>query len=129
MEPLFPRTKFLAQCEGVCAAACKLHDERIGVGRVFHLFRLPEEVEQAFHQTLQEREVIDSLIGALKGKDSVLELMASDFGQPSKASSGPVLVGGQSALLESQTLQSIAHGYLSGFSGGTEVFPYLKDDV
>lgn len=40
LSPVFPRTFALAQLHGVTAAAAAVHDDRIGVGDVFHLFRL-----------------------------------------------------------------------------------------
>ncbi|MEI6263193.1 MAG: BrxE family protein, partial [Deltaproteobacteria bacterium] len=42
LSPVFPRTTLLSQYHGILEAARRLHDERIGVGSVFHLFRLPE---------------------------------------------------------------------------------------
>ncbi len=52
LAPVFGRTQVLAQCVGVARAAAALHDAHIGVGRVHHLFRLPEELERALHRTL-----------------------------------------------------------------------------
>src|SRR6266498_2626769 len=54
LAPVFGRTQLLAQAMGVTRAASLVHDERIGVGRVFHLFRLPEDVEERVHQTIQQ---------------------------------------------------------------------------
>ena len=50
LAPVFPRTQLLAQYEGVTRAASLQHDDRIGVGDVCHLFRLPEDVEQGLHR-------------------------------------------------------------------------------
>jgi hypothetical protein len=52
--PLFARTRLLAQCNGVTQAAALVHDDRIGVGQVYHLFRLPEDMEQAIHRFLND---------------------------------------------------------------------------
>ena len=52
LSPMFPRTAQMASLTGVTAAACRVHDEHIGVGRVFHLFRLPEDLEQAICESL-----------------------------------------------------------------------------
>ena len=41
LGPIFNRSLFLAQYQGATAAAAKVHDEAIGVGRIYHLFRLP----------------------------------------------------------------------------------------
>ena len=58
LSPLFPRTQFLAQCRGVTAAASRKHDERIGVGQVYHLFRLPEDIEQGIHRILHDEDAV-----------------------------------------------------------------------
>ena len=49
LSPVFPRTYIHAQYQGVVSAAALVHDDRIGVGNVFHLFRLPEDIEQGLH--------------------------------------------------------------------------------
>ncbi len=41
LSPIFNRSLFLAQYQGATAAAAKAHDDTIGIGRIFHLFRLP----------------------------------------------------------------------------------------
>lgn len=50
LSPVFPRARFLACLTGVTAAAARAHDARIGIGNVYHLFRLPEDVEQGIHE-------------------------------------------------------------------------------
>lgn len=54
LAPLFTRTQPLAQFNGVTQAAALIHDERIGIGQVYHLFRLPEDLEQGIHRTLND---------------------------------------------------------------------------
>jgi hypothetical protein len=54
LNPVFGKTTTLAQYHGVKESARRVHDEHIGVGRVFHLFRLPESIEQALFEMLQE---------------------------------------------------------------------------
>ena len=49
LEFVVPKTAALAQYHGVVEAALRLHDEQVNVG-TFHLFRLPEEVEQDLHR-------------------------------------------------------------------------------
>ena len=53
LSPIFARTQILAQCAGAGMAAARVHDEHIGVGGVYHLFRLPEEIERSLHGALQ----------------------------------------------------------------------------
>src|SRR5712691_3071033 len=60
LAPIFSKTAFMAQYQGVKAAAARVHDEHIGLGKVYHLFRLPERLEQALFQSLQDQAVVDS---------------------------------------------------------------------
>ena len=48
LEPAFVKTSRLAQYHAVVEAARRLHDEHLNVGS-YHLFRLPEEIEQDLH--------------------------------------------------------------------------------
>ncbi len=54
LEPVFSQTIRLSHYNGVREAARNIHDVYIGVGEVFHLFRLPEEVEQDLQQLIFE---------------------------------------------------------------------------
>ncbi len=51
LEPVFAKTSRLAQYHGVVEAARLLHDEHLSVGS-YHLFRMPEEIEQDLHSLL-----------------------------------------------------------------------------
>lgn len=74
LEPVFSKTSRLAQYHGALEAARRLHDEHLSVGS-YHLFRLPEEVEQDVH-TLVQSSVGEDLIGrVLLGKDAALEAL------------------------------------------------------
>ena len=54
LNPIFGIKTRMAQYHGVTEAACRIHDERIGVGRVFHLYRLPGTIEQRISDAFQE---------------------------------------------------------------------------
>ena len=54
IEFVTPKTSLLAQYHGVLEAARRVHDEHLNVGG-YHLFRLPEEVEQDLHAMMQSR--------------------------------------------------------------------------
>ena len=56
MQINYPRTARNAALEAVGLAATKEHDEKIGLGRVYHLFRLPHELQESLHQLSLERE-------------------------------------------------------------------------
>ena len=128
LNPVFPRTRLLAQVEGSSAAARHLHDERVGVGRACHLFRLPEDLEQDFHQRLQEVSAERELSELLSGQEAALNYLVVTYGEPKSEVVGPVLVGDVSEIASVEVVGSMAHAYLAGFRIGTPVFPYLKDE-
>lgn len=127
LSPVFPRTRFLSQAEGVRAAACKLHDERIGVGKVFHLFRLPEELEQSFHHLLHSQDISRELGQHIESREIAIEFLRSNFDGESKGAIGPVSVGDVSQASSKTTVNAIGHQYLQGFTTDTPVFPFLKE--
>ena len=129
LNPVFPRTRFLAQAEGSSAVARKLHDDRIGIGRVFHLFRLPEDFELSFHQRLQEADIAAKLSEYLSDKDAVLNFLESEYGKPKTNDVGPVLVGEINQITTKPIVETIAQAYLGGFQRETPVFPYLKVEL
>ncbi len=130
LNPVFPRTQFLTQVEGASAAAGRIHDERIGVGKIFHLFRLPEDFEQSFHQRLQDKDVIDELAPLWESKESAIGYLESNFGKPSKPQVGPVSVGKISEVTTETVTKLIGNQYLSSLCSDDQspVFPYLKDE-
>lgn len=127
LAPVFPRTRFLSQAEGVKAAACKLHDSRIGVGKVFHLFRLPEGLEQAFHRLLHDSNVCDELGKRIASKETAIEFLQSNFTAKTDGSIGPVSVGNVHHATDKATIDAIGQQYLHGFTSETPVFPFLKE--
>src|SRR5579883_2609864 len=92
LSPVFARTSLLAQYHGVTAAAAKVHDEHIGVGRVYHLFRLPEDLEHALHVVLHDEKTAGSLAGLVNGRDAGLATLAEKDGAIARPSAeGPIL--------------------------------------
>src|SRR5690606_20632281 len=58
LEPVFSKTSRLAQYHGVLEAARRLHDEHLSVGS-YHLFRLPEAIDQDLHAMMQDGAVAE----------------------------------------------------------------------
>ena len=52
LERIYPRTAFAAGVRGCGIAARGVHDESIGRGKVFHLFRLPRSFENDIENEL-----------------------------------------------------------------------------
>lgn len=128
LAPVFARTMPQAQYHGVTTAAARLHDERIGVGRTFHLFRVPEVYEQSADAAFQDKTFTDQVFAHLKDRDHALARLASlaDAGAKAKASEGPVLAGDWQEDLE-PALALLAGIYKEAFSKGIQAFPYLRE--
>lgn len=57
-----------------------MHDERIGVGQVYHLFRLPEDFEQAVHRILHRLEIARQVQQLVTSRKAALQFLRSGNG-------------------------------------------------
>jgi hypothetical protein len=126
LSPVYPKTAVLAQCRGVTHAAARVHDERIGVGSVFHLFRLPEDIEQAVHRMLEQHEAAQRLSSAVKDKQSALSALEALALSKRPTGNGPVRVGQVVDLVKLDSWRVVAAHYAAGFQASSEVFPFFS---
>jgi hypothetical protein len=124
LEPVFSKTSRLAQYHGVLEAARRLHDEHLNVG-CYHLFRMPEEVEQDIHTLMQTGGSEELARQVSQVKEAALEALKRLAGTSTSASAGPIAVGNIKDIDSVDALQAIARAYLSAFSQGTKTYPYL----
>jgi hypothetical protein len=127
LTPVFSKTQVLAQCAGVTRAAALVHDERIGVGQVYHLFRLPEDIEQGIHQTLHDVELGKRLLAFCANRESALAYLHREANEPAQPGLGPTRVGGTQDLRDPAHWRVAAGYYRYGFSQPAQVFPYFAD--
>jgi hypothetical protein len=123
LEITCPRTAFSAGCHSVFEAAARLHDARIGKGRVYHLFRLPPEVEEGLHRLLAGPELPVSP-GMVKEK-ALSDLKAMAPGGLS-APEGPVQIGTFKNMLTDFAVEELAQHYADAFAKGKQTFPYFS---
>ena len=124
LEFVTPKTSLLAQYHGVVEAARKLHDEHLNVGS-YHLFRLPEEVEQDLHAMMQSGVGTELAKQVPQDKDAALAALKTLAGAIPSAAVGPTAVGNIDQVSASETLKSIASTYVSAFSRNAQTYPYL----
>lgn len=124
LAPVFSKTTRLARYHGVVEAARRLHDEHLNVGS-FHLFRLPEEIEQDLHGLVQGAANDVSLTEMLQSQAVALDALQRLGAADVQTSVGPTAVGSIETLEQSSALQGIAGAYWSAFSRGTKTYPYL----
>jgi hypothetical protein len=127
LNPVFARTAPLAQYHGVKEAARRVHDDHIGIGRVFHLFRLPETLEQSLFEVLQDPAAATVTHLGLGSQATALEALQSFFQTPASVREGPVQVGTAADLEGDAWLGAAAHCYHAAFTKGMRSYPYLVD--
>jgi len=124
LEPVFSKTSKLAQYHGVLEAARRLHDEHLSVGS-YHLFRMPEEIEQDLHSLVLspiEEEIARKLA---QKKDDAMEAIKLLCPRDLKVSEGPTAVGSIKDIDSTDALRAIAGAYTSAFSRNSRAYPYL----
>jgi hypothetical protein len=126
LAPIFARTQFLAQCSGVTRAAAKVHDERIGTGHVYHLFRLPEDLEQDLHQLLHSSELTQEITTVISDRQSALNFLQQDTEPITVPVLGPALISNIEMLRNLTSWRVTGAHYSHGFSQGVEIFPYFS---
>ena len=124
LEPVFTRTFRLAQYHGVLEAARRLHDEHLSVGS-YHLFRLPEEVEQDLHNLVQRPQTEEFALQTMSNKTAALGNLKELAGAVSVNSIGPKSIGNIGDLDSPSTVKAIAAAYFSAFSQDAKTYPYL----
>ena len=126
LAPIFQRSLFQAQYQGATAAAAKAHDETIGVGRIFHLFRLPIGQEQAAADALRDDDFVHDVQAHLRSREQALARLAQLTNDPEDATAGPMAVGEMADDL-TPLLQRTAALYHSAFSAGIKTFPFIRE--
>jgi hypothetical protein len=125
LRPVFGRSMPLAQYQGVTAAAARVHDEHIGVGRSFHLFRLPEVYEQSAAEAFADSAFTEGVYAGIKDREQALSRLES-LSRAMTASEGPVVLGDLGESM-ADALPSLAGVYLDAFRKGIRTFPYLRE--
>jgi hypothetical protein len=124
LEPVFSKTSRLAQYHGMLEAARLLHDEHLSVGS-YHLFRLPEEVEQDLHAIVQTKLGEEIASQVPRDKEAALYALKRLTSTSTASSVGPTAIGNIKDLGSPDIVKAIAGTYLSAFSHNAKTYPYL----
>lgn len=127
LTPVFTRTTLLAQCTGVSQAAALVHDERIGVGRVYHLFRLPEDIEQDMTSAWKSQEVTEQIHDFVQTPEKAMAYLRSQASGSMTADLGPIFIGRLEQIQEAHIWRTVAGIYAAAFEQGDQRFPYFAD--
>jgi hypothetical protein len=126
LAPVFPKTYVHAQYQGVVSAAAQVHDEHIGVGNVFHLFRLPEIVEQDIHAGF-DAEIIETINDLSKDSDISVQFLRKNSDKSHRLSPGPVNIGKTSLLRDTAIWKQISAIYINAWNQNQLTFPFFTD--
>lgn len=127
LSPVYGERTDAARYQGVVETARRVHDSRIGVGRAFHLFRLPEALERRMHDAVTRDNAVGQA-GVVNNKDDA-EAWLSEMAQPVDTSFGPIRVG-SAADLERQGWTTVVAGhYLAAFGKSQQTFPYFSEGL
>ena len=127
LAPVFSRTTMLARYHGVCEAAMLVHDEHIGVGANFHLYRLPDSVERAAAKEVASSDSKTLMNSVLASSEAALARLSELSISTVAKSEGPVVVGAYSDTGLKGILHQSASHYLLAFTDGYKCFPYMRE--
>ncbi len=124
LEPVFSRTCQLSQYNGVRQAACRLHDQSVGVGNAFHLFRLPEEIEHDLQQIILAAP--EAWFHVLSHQNLALDALLEVAGAQIQVADGPKLIGRLADIYQYEYVQKLAQTYLGAFVQKVRCLPYFS---
>ena len=126
LAPVYPNSILSAQYYGVCQAASKVHDEHIGLGRNYHLYRLPDSIERLLAKTLQDKEFSSLISNNISEKNSVMSRLIGFCGVTVDLAEGPIAIGDFSDdTLDGLIRKSLSY-YLKAFENNCKSFPYMR---
>lgn len=125
IKPVFGNEFGVTIYHGSLEASKRVHDQRIGVGRVFHLFRLPEEMELRLNsivlgdkcpqiKELTETDQATNFINDLSLDESFSEI-------------GPTRVGEFKNFIGKKWIRILASNYKYAFENSDQTFPYFSE--
>lgn len=129
MARVFPRTPVYAALDSVFVAARLEHDQRIGLGKRYHLFRLPESVERAVSDVISEPTFSTQAATMVADtQNTLMDKLASMASKQGLADvDGPISLGSIGQLTEPTVLGSLAAHYWNSFESARRVFPYFTE--
>ena len=126
LTPIFPRSTWLARYYAVTAAACLVHDERIGVGANYHLYRLPDFLERSAASLVEAVVNANNIHQALESPDAALERLHQLSAAKVDGVEGPVSVHQSNESSFEIPTAIVARHYLDAFQAGVQSFPFIR---
>jgi hypothetical protein len=129
---LYPRSNFGAAVRAASRAARAVHDASIGIGDVFHLFRLPQTLERRLDDVLRDSETeLHVQFGAtIRQKQDLLDRLAtlSEVSPDVQVQAGPRRLGTLRDLQRPSSVAAMSSLYCAAFQNGLRMFPYFDGE-
>lgn len=126
LAPIYPNSTPLAKYSGISQAAAMVHDEHIGIGRHYHLYRLPDSIERMLSKQLQDKEFSLQVNKYLTDKETTINRLKGLGAVKTDPAEGPVAVGDFSDTTLYNLLEKSLSHYLTAFESGFKTFPYMR---
>jgi len=126
LAPIFPNTIPVAQYTGVCQAASIVHDEHIGIGRHYHLYRLPDSIERQLLKCIQDQEFAENLAQHLSSQDAAINRLKELGEKTVKKTEGPIVAGDYSDTKLNDLVGIARAHYITAMQKGYKAFPYMR---
>ena len=123
LEINFPRTYYQAGVISAWEAAKRIHDERVGKVKTYHLFRLSPSVELIVTQTLKTYNFED-IISKMTDFEAAQKQLEFESDLSVESNEGPINIA--SDIKSKSNLEKVAGYYLKAFQNNIMVFPYFS---
>lgn len=124
LERLYPRSTFTNCVRSAAQAARVVHDEAIGLGQIFHLFRLPRHLENQVGVILRHSQ--DGFQQEFQSKftdeSALLGMLFAQVEESNAYAQGPVRLN----FVENLWIGQMAALYYHAFVQHQQVFPYFE---
>ena len=105
------------------------HDKRIGIGRRYHLFRLPTALEHVLIDAMMEESFRVKATALMKEQrdDLLCELAKVANSRAVQTAEGPIRLVPAVRLSERSAIEEMAAHYRTSVETGRRVFPYFEE--
>jgi hypothetical protein len=126
LERVYPKTNFAAAIQSATQVAKVVHDQVIGKGDVYHLFRLTPRLEREISKELLENssQIEKRYADILHDKDALLITLQQIAGDVQVSDLvGPV----QLSVAANQLSSNMVALYHYAFQEGKQIYPYFEE--
>jgi len=123
---IYPNSIAMAQYSGVCQAASIVHDNHIGIGRHYHLYRLPDSLERSLLKCIQDIEFSESLNQFISTKETAINRLLELGVDSITKTEGPIAIGDYSDDELDVLIKKARAHYIAAIQQDYKTFPYMR---